>query len=74
MNPGNVGHSFVIPRETKVIHYPIAKYALVEVASGMPNITLRRVTYDLNTLTSSVHSSGMPHSARWLRDFRILPL
>lgn len=73
MNPGSVGLSFVA-LAGEGVNYPVAEYALVEVAKGLPNIALRRVPYDLGALTAAVHESNMPHPERWLEDFRPVPL
>lgn len=72
-NPGSVGLSFVV-LEGEGVNCPVAEYALVEVANGLPNIALRRVPYDLAALRSAVRASDMPQQERWLSGFRPGPL
>jgi len=69
-NPGSVGQSFVRPGGGRVVSWPVAEYALLEVLRGQANLHFRRVPYDLAALQEAVAASGMPHQETWLRNHR----
>ena len=70
MNPGSVGISYVKRRGSgDFVNHAVAEYALLEVLDGEPNITLRRVPYDLQDVFDAVQKSAMPFKERWLEGF-----
>jgi putative phosphoesterase len=67
MNPGSVGLPFISNLGSNAgVNLGVAEYALLEVIQGEPNITFRRVRYDVGRLEQTVRASGMPHSEHWL--------
>ena len=70
MNPGSVGLPYVIYADGSDANLAVAEYALLELVSGQPNVTFRRIVYDLEKLAQAVRSSSMPHQERWLGDFK----
>lgn len=65
VNPGSVGLPFERLPDGRVRNPARAEYALLEVSRGQPNITFRRVPYDVRTLLEAVRTSGMPHADVW---------
>lgn len=70
MNPGSVGLPVLQPAGAKAINPSYAEYALITVVKGQPSITLKRVPYDITPLVEAARKSGMPHTERWLEDWR----
>lgn len=70
MNPGSVGMPFRTPLDGSVESPTLAEYALLSVVNGQPNITLRRVRYDLADLRNLGEASGMPHWEWWFANWR----
>ena len=70
MNPGSVGMPFRSPRGGQVESPSLAEYALLSVVNDQPNLTLRRVPYQLADLRSLGESSGMPHWGWWFENWR----
>ncbi|MFO7544630.1 MAG: metallophosphoesterase family protein [Trueperaceae bacterium] len=68
-SPGSVGLPLSVAADGKMVHPVLAEYALVEVRHGIPNVSLRRVPYELDELRELVEASGMPHSERWFEGF-----
>lgn len=74
MNPGSVGISYVKRKGSgDFVNYAVAEYALLEVLNGEPNLTLRRVPYDLQDVFDAVEESNMPFKERWLEGFEERP-
>jgi len=69
-NPGSVGMPFRTPRGGHTQSPSLAEYALLSVVNEQPNITFRRVRYDLLDLRNLGESSGMPHWEWWFHDWR----
>jgi len=69
LNPGSVGLPYLIEKTGKVINPAVAEYALLEVIDGEPNITLRRIPYDVQKVADAVKVSDMPHAEWWLKGF-----
>lgn len=70
VNPGSVGMPFRTPRGGRVESPSLAEYALLSVVNDQPNITLRRVPYELADLRALGESSGMPHWEWWFENWR----
>lgn len=70
LNPGSVGLPWQETAPGKTINPGWAEYALLGWESGSLEISLRRVSYDLNELIQAARTSGMPHLEWWLRDWR----
>jgi len=73
-NPGSIGLPLSVADDVeaaddRVVHPALAEYALVEVRHGIPNVSLRRVPYELDELRALVEASGMPHAERWFEGF-----
>lgn len=68
-NPGSVGLPLAAADDGRVVHPALAEYALVEVRAGIPNVSLRRVPYELEDLRALMMASGMPHADTWLDGF-----
>lgn len=70
VNPGSVGRPYETSptgADTGGEYKPArAEYALVEVVKGQPNITFRRVPYNLAPLRKAAEASGMPYTEKWL--------
>ena len=74
MNPGSVGFSYVKRRGSGAfVNHAVAEYALLEISDGEPNLTLRRVPYDLQDVFDAVEESDMPSKERWLEGFEARP-
>ncbi len=69
VNPGSVGLPFERLPDGRVQNPARAEYALLEVLRGQPNITFRRVPYDVRTLLKAVQTIGMPHADVWSADW-----
>jgi putative phosphoesterase len=71
INPGSVGLPFEYSADGKSVRNPPwAEYALVEVQRGLPNITFRRVPYDVRPMIEAALASGMPHAEWWVEGWR----
>ena len=70
MNPGSVGQAHVKVSGRYILQPEVAEYLLLNVVSGEPNVTLRRVPYKLTELEQEVKASDMPHRKRWLEEFK----
>jgi putative phosphoesterase len=67
MNPGSVGLPFVSNLGSNAgVNLGVAEYAILEVIQGEPNVTFRRVRYDVGRLEQAAKASGMPHVENWL--------
>ncbi len=65
MNPGSVGLPFIM-KGSDGLNICVAEYALLEVIDDQPNVTFRRIRYDLNSLEATAQKSGIPHVQHWL--------
>jgi putative phosphoesterase len=67
LNPGSVGLPYVMKRGSSAgLNLAVAEYAILEVIKGEPNVTFRRVRYDVSNLEKAVRASKMPHGEHWL--------
>lgn len=67
MNPGSVGLPYVMRKSSSEgINLAVAEYAILDVVSGEPNVTFRRVRYDVKGLEQAVKANNMPHGEHWL--------
>lgn len=69
VNPGSVGLPYERLPDGTVRNPARAEYALLEVLRRQPNITFRRVPYDVRALLEAVQTSGMPHADLWSADW-----
>lgn len=70
LNPGSVGLPYLIPKRGEPTSPALAEYVLLELVDGEPNLTFRRVPYDVNLVIDAALASGMPHVDLWLEGFR----
>jgi len=70
LNPGSVGMPFRVPRGGAVYSPSLAEYALLTVVNGQPNVNLRRVRYDLDSLRALGEASDMPQWEWWFGRWR----
>jgi putative phosphoesterase len=67
MNPGSVGLPYVMKRgSSNGLNLAVTEYAILEVTKHEPNVTFRRVRYDVKALEQAVNSANMPHGEHWL--------
>ena len=70
INPGSVGLPFDHDSATGAVRNPAwAEYAIVCWQDGHLGVELRRVPFDLETLTRTVFDSDMPHAEWWIKDW-----
>ena len=69
VNPGSVGLPFELLANEQARNPARAEYTLVESIKGQPNITFRRVPYDIQPLLEAAKTSGMPHAETWNADW-----
>ncbi len=69
VNPGSVGLPFGILPDGRARNPAWAEYVLVNIASGQPSITFRRVPYDTKPLLEAAKKSRMPHAETWNADW-----
>ncbi len=67
MNPGSVGLPYVSNFGSDAgVNLGLAEYAILEVIAGEPNVTFRRICYDVKKLEKAVKANQMPHGEHWL--------
>jgi putative phosphoesterase len=69
INPGSVGLPFESDAAGRTRNPAWAEYAIVTFEGHELKLELRRVRYNLSTLTRAVRSSGMPDPDWWLADW-----
>ncbi len=70
INPGSVGLPFESKaNSTDIRNPPWAEYAIIHIEDSQPNITFRRVKYDIRPLIEAAYQCGMPFAEWWTQDW-----
>jgi predicted phosphodiesterase len=73
VNPGSLGLPYVRERGGQVYRPAWAEYAVIDHTPGHLSIDLRHTPIDLRALAEAAATSGMPHPAWWMKDWRAAP-